>query len=213
MLRLFDYFRSSACYRVRIALNLKELDYELVPVHLIKNGGEQHSHYYQAINPQALVPALEHKGQIITQSLAIIEYLEDLYPEPALIPTNPFSKAYVKAIALTIAADTHPLNNLRVLNYLTQTLQVNEEQKTAWYHHWLKTTFDALEKKIKSSELAGDFCYGDIPTLADVCLIPQLFNAHRFNFDLTPYTTLKRIENNCQHVEAFADAVPMETPA
>lgn len=208
MLKLYDYYRSTASYRVRIALNLKQLPYELVPVHLVKNGGEHHDASYQTINPQQLVPTLDDHGHIVSQSLAIIEYINDLHPEPPLIPQDALAKAYVNAIALMITADIHPLNNLRVLNYLKDGLNMTETQKTAWYHHWLQLGFSAIEKKISTAPYQGEFCYGDTPTLADICLIPQLYNAKRFAFDLQPYPTIRRIEANCKPLNAFIAAIP-----
>lgn len=213
MLTLYDYFRSSACYRVRIALNLKELDYDVVPIHLVNNGGEQHAPDYQKINPQGLVPALQIDNKILTQSLAIIEYLDEAYPLPALLPAHPYEKARVRAFALTIAADIHPLNNLRVLKYLSSELGVSDTQKNQWYQHWIAKGLSALEQQLTTHQLAGDFCFGNQPTLADICLVPQLYNAKRFSCDLQPYPTLRRIDINCQHLAAFANARPAEVTA
>lgn len=211
MLTLYDYYRSSACFRVRIALNLKGLDYNVIPVHLVNHGGEQFSESYRKINPQSLVPALAHGANIITQSLAIIEYLDETHPEPALLPAKPWQKALVRAFALSIAADLHPLNNLRVLTYLTNNLKLSEEQKNTWYQHWIRLGLSALEEQVVNQGFADDFCYGDKPTLADVCLVPQMFNARRFSCDLEAYPNLVRIDANCQRLEAFTRAWPAET--
>jgi maleylacetoacetate isomerase len=208
MLKLYDYFRSSAAFRVRIALHLKNLSFEVVPIHLVNNGGEQHSDEYRAINPQELVPALQVDNHIITQSLAIIEYLEETYPEPALLPKDPVLKAQARQFALTIAADIHPLNNLRVLQYLTNTLKISEEQKNRWYQHWIAQGFTALETCLHTNKTAKDFCFGDKPTLADICLVPQMYNAQRFNCDVTPYPTLLRIFANCEKLPAVIKARP-----
>lgn len=213
MLKLYDYFRSSAAFRVRIALNIKNIPYEKIPIHLTNNGGEQHSAEYRAINPQGLVPALQVDDQIITQSLAIIEYLEEKYPEPALLPKDLIQKAHVRQIALSIAADIHPLNNLRVLQYLTNTLKVTEEQKNDWYQNWIFQGLSSLEKWLAphAQASANNFCFGNTPTLADVFLIPQVNNAYRFNCDVTPYPTLIRIFNHCKELPAFKNAWPKET--
>lgn len=210
MLKLYDYFRSSASFRVRIALNLKGLDYEAIPIHLIHDGGEQFSESYKKINPQSLVPALQDGNAILTQSLAIIEYLEATHPEPSLLSTNPVENAYIRSFALTIIADIHPLNNLRVLKYLSSEFKITDEEKTQWYHHWLEKGFVALEKQICQHQLSGDFCFGDYPTIADICLVPQMYNARRFNFDLGAYPNLERIDANCQGLEAFINAFPVE---
>lgn len=210
MLKLYDYYRSSACFRVRIALNLKGLAYETLPIHLANNGGEQFSATYQAINAQNLVPSLQDGNRLLTQSLAIIEYLNDLHPTPALLPTHPYEKALVRAFALSIAADVHPLNNLRVLKYLTTQLGLSEEKKNEWYQHWIAKGLNALEQQLIRQKQNGDFCFGNEPTLADVCLVPQLFNARRFQCDLTAYPTLVRIDANCQTLAAITAAWPTE---
>ncbi len=210
MLTLFDYFRSSACFRVRIALHLKGLDYQVIPIHLVNHGGEQFSASYQQMNPQNLVPTLQDGNHIITQSLAIIEYLDDTHPLPPLLPSHPYEKALVRSFALTIAADMHPLNNLRVLKYLSNELKISEDQKGSWYCHWMEKGLSALEKQLITHKTTGTFCFGNNPTLADVCLVPQLFNARRFSCDLTPYPTLVRIDANCQQHTAFLKAFPVE---
>jgi len=208
MLTLYNYNRSSASFRVRIALYLKGLDFQDIPIHLLNQGGEQFSPSYQAINPQSLVPTLIENDNIIAQSLAIIEYLDDLYPTPPLLPSDPYQKACIRACALNIIADIHPLNNLRVLQYLTRELGLSEEQKQQWYHHWIATGLSALEKKLSSSPTTGDYCFGNVPTLADICLVPQLYNARRYQCDLTPYPTLVKIDAHCQKAPAFIKAWP-----
>jgi maleylpyruvate isomerase len=210
MLNLYDYFRSSAAFRVRIALNLKGLSYERLPVHLVNNGGEQHSLQYKQINPQQLVPTLVDGNHVITQSLAIIEYINDIHPEPSLLPSDPYQKALVKAFALSITSDLHPLNNLRVLNYLKDELHITEEQKNAWYQHWLTLCFTALEAQLSTQPTRGKFCFGNQPSLADICLVPQMFNARRFNTDLSPYPILFDIDAHCQTLDAVKNAWPKE---
>lgn len=210
MLTLYDYYRSSASFRVRITLNLKALHYHLIPIHLLNHGGEQYSEHYQQINPQSMVPTLDDAGTIITQSLAIIEYIEDLYPSPSILPKRPDHKAYVKSIALMIAADIHPLQNLRVTRYLTEVLHISDHQKNEWYQHWIHKGLKALEWTISQSALSGDFCYGASPTLADICLVPQLFSARRFNCNTSLYPCLERIDANCQKMDAFIKAWPKE---
>jgi len=208
MLKLYDYYRSSASFRVRIALNLKKIPYQEIPIDLKKNGGEQHSPEYQIVNPQSLVPALQDGDKIITQSLAIIEYLDELCPTPSLLPSDPFQKAWVRSCALSIAADIHPLNNLRVLNYLTNTIAVTDEQKNQWYQHWIAEGLSSLEKKLIASPYTGMYCFGDSITLADIALIPQMYNARRFACDVSAYPTLTRIDSHCQTVDAFKLAWP-----
>ncbi|MEX3998783.1 maleylacetoacetate isomerase [Paraburkholderia sp. EG285A] len=212
-MKLYSYFRSSASYRVRIALQFKSLPYEYVPVHLVRNGGEQLSETYKHVNQDQLVPALvDGSGVPIPQSLAIIEYLEETHPEPPLLPREPASRAYARSLALQIACEIHPLNNLRVLKYLTGTLGVSEEAKSAWYRHWVEVGFATLEARLASDSRTGSFCYGDAPTLADLCLIPQVFNAHRFSIDVGHYPTLARINANALRLEAFAQAAPDRQP-
>ena len=179
MLTLYDYFRSSACYRVRIALNLKNLPYDVIPIHLLNNGGEQFSLDYKAVNPQSLVPALQDGDKVITQSLAIIEYLDELHPEPMLLSQDLYKKALIRAFSLVVAADMHPLNNLRVLQFLTKELAIAEEQKTQWYSHWMAKGLEALEKQLMLHNHSQPFCFGEAPSLADICLVPQLYNARR----------------------------------
>ena len=212
MLRLYTYFRSSAAYRVRIALALKGLAYESVPVHLLRDGGEQHQSAYRALNPAGLVPALQDNGATITQSMAILEYLEELHPEPALLPPSALDRARVRALAQAVACDIHPLNNLRVLNYLTGQLQVSDAQRTAWMHHWMALGLEAIEQLLAHSPQTGQFCHGDTPTLADCCLVPQVFNAQRFQVDMAPYPTVQRIAAHCDGLPSFQAAHPAQQP-
>ncbi|WP_417782171.1 maleylacetoacetate isomerase [Terasakiella pusilla] len=208
-MKLYTYWRSSAAYRVRIGLNLKGMAYQDVYVHLVKDGGEQLKEAYRAINPQALIPALElDDGQCLTQSLAILEYLDEIETKAAFLPEDAVDRAHVRSLALSIACDIHPVNNLRVLKYLSGTLKVSEEEKTEWYRHWVKTGLEALETTLAQSDKTGRFCFGDQPGLADICLVPQVYNAKRFNVDLTPYPNIIRIEENCQSLSAFAKAAP-----
>jgi maleylacetoacetate isomerase len=211
-MRLYDYFRSSAAYRLRIALNVKGIvPDERTYVHL--RIGSQRAQDYLALNPQGLVPALElDDGSVLVQSLAIIEYLDETRPEPPLLPADPVARARVRAIALSIACEIHPLNNLRVLNYLIGTMDVSREQKDGWYRYWIDVGFEALEKTLARDGATGRFCHGDAPTLADVCLVPQMANARRFEIDLSPYPTLIRIESACNALPAFAQAAPARQP-
>jgi len=202
--RLFDYFRSSASYRVRIALNLKGVDYESVPLNLLEGG--QKGADYRAINPQGLIPALEIDGRTLVQSLAIIDYLDSTRPEPALIPADPADAARVRALALVVACDVHPLNNLRVLKYLSGPLGQPQEARDAWYRHWVAEGLAALEAMAAPG--AGRFLFGDSPTLADLCLVPQLFNARRFEVPLDDYPTLVRADAEANRLEAFGAAHP-----
>lgn len=205
-MKLYSYWRSSAAYRVRIALHLKQLGFETIPVHLLQDGGQQHSASYQLLNPAQLVPVLQDDTVSLNQSLAIIEYLDEMYPEPALLPADVKCRAEVRALALDIACDIHPLNNLRVLQYLTGPLALNEQQKLAWIQHWLTTGFTALEQRLNGT--AGEYCYGDKITLADICLVPQVYNALRFNLDMQSYPHIYRIYQHCQQLAAFALAAP-----
>ena len=211
-MRLYDYFRSSAAYRVRIALNVKGVrPDERTYVHL--RMGNQRAQDYLALNPQGLVPALAlDDGHVLTQSLAIVEYLEETHPEPPLLPPDPVGRARVRSIALGIACEIHPLNNLRVLNYLIGTLGATREQKDGWYRYWIDVGFEALEKRLAREPATGTFCHGEQPTLADVCLVPQIANARRFDIDMSPYPTLTRIEGACLALPAFADAAPARQP-
>jgi maleylacetoacetate isomerase len=212
MLKLYDYFRSSAAYRVRIALNLKGLDYQHVGVHLLKDGGQQLAPDYARLNPQRLVPALDDGGVLVTQSLAILEYLEEVHPEPPLLPEDPAGRARVRALAMAIACDIHPLNNLRVLKYLTGPLAVDEAAKMEWYRHWIVEGFDGIEALLARDRDTGPYCHGGRPGLADACLVPQVFNARRFQVDLAPYPTIRRIEEACQALPTFERARPEIQP-
>lgn len=205
---LYDYFRSTACYRVRIALNLKKIAYETIEVHLVNNGGEQHSPQYHQVNPQELVPSLDINGHTLSQSLAIIDYLEETYPEIPLFPKDPFIKATLKSMAFIVACDMHPLNNLRVLNRLKEQFKANEEQVLDWYHHWLKAGFDAFEEQLTRLERNKPICFGSEITLADVCLIPQVYNAKRFHFDMVNYPIINEINEYCSTIPAFRNAAP-----
>lgn len=209
---LHNYFRSSASYRVRIALNLKGLDYSYASVHLNRNGGEQYGAGFKALNPHALVPVLAEPGVQLSQSLAIMEYLDEKYPQAPLLPATPEHRAHVRALALAVACDIHPLNNLRVLKYLSGTMGVSDDLKNGWIQHWIRLGLAALETELAASPLRGTFCFGDTPTIADCCLVPQLFNAQRFNVDMAPYPTLMAIERACQALPAFADAHPGKQP-
>ena len=207
-MKLYDYFRSSAAYRVRIALNLKGLKPSREFVHLRRN--VQRSDDYLALNPQGLVPALAtDDGIVLTQSLAIIGYLDETHPEPPLLPAAAVDRARVHGIALEIACDIHPLNNLRVLQYLKNTLGVSDEQKDAWYRYWIDVGLEALETRLARDPATGSFCHGDAPTLADICLVPQLANARRMTIDVTPFPTLTRVEVVCNVLPAFADVAPV----
>ena len=209
-MKLYDYPRSTACYRVRIALNYKNIPYETCPIHLINQGGEQHHADYLALNPQGLVPALEVDGTLLTQSLAIIDYLDERYPTPALLPIQPLARAKVRRLAQIVACDIHPLNNLRVLQRLKQDFQATESQTEAWYHHWLETGFDAIETHLSSLPRCIDVCYGDSISIADLCLIPQVYNAHRFHFVLDNYPLIQRINQYCLGLDVFSRASPVD---
>ncbi len=211
-MKLYTFFRSSASFRVRIALNLKGRKYEQAPIHLRRGGGEQLSAAYKAINPQALVPALEDGGKILTQSLAIIEYLEERYPQPPLLPREPADKALVRSMALVIACEVHPIQNLRVLQYVKREYNQSDEQVNRWAQHWIDLGLAALEQMIVAPPRRGKFCFGDTPTLADICLVPQLGNARRYGCDLSPYPAIIEIEKNCMALPAFADAAPEKQP-
>lgn len=212
MLRLYTYFRSSAAYRVRIALNLKGLAYEAIPVHLLRGGGGQHTPAFVQHNPAHLVPVLETEALVLTQSLAIIEYLEETYPVPALLPAQPVERSRVRALALTIACDIHPLNNLRVMQYLGVTLGVTEAARSEWSRHWIGLGFSALERHLAESGSGKQYCHGDTPTLADCCLVPQVFNALRMKCVLDGFPTLMRIYENCIRLPAFERAAPGVQP-
>lgn len=205
-MKLFTYFRSSAAYRVRIALALKGIEHEKIYVHLRK--AEHRAPEYVALNPQRLVPTLIDGPNVLTQSMAIIEYLEETCPEPALLPADPAERALVRAVADTVACDIHPLNNLRVLNYLKDDLRIGEERRNAWYRHWVEEGFGAVEHLLAKQPGRGPFCFGDRPSLADLALIPQIYNARRFDVDLSPYPTILRVEEACADLPAFAESAP-----
>lgn len=210
-MKLYEFFRSSASYRVRIALNLKSLSYEQVAVDL--PGGEQLRAEFEGMNPAHLVPVLEDEGLRLTQSLAIMEYLDERYPEPALLPrSSAADRATVRQLALAIACEIHPLNNLRVLKYLVGPLAQTEARKSEWARHWIALGFAALETQLAASPKRGRFCFGDTPTMADCCLVPQIANAMRVDTDMTPYPTLTRIERHCAELEAFQRAHPSAQP-
>ena len=211
-MKLYSYFRSSASFRVRIALRLKGLDVEYAPVHLTRGGGEQFSPAYRALNPAGLVPALDDGGTLLTQSLAIIEYLEEKYPQPALLPAGAADRARVRALALTIACEIHPLNNLRVLGYLSKTLGVADDAKNAWYRHWVETGLATVETLLAGDARTGRYCHGETPGMADVLLVPQIFNAQRFECRLDHVPTVMRIHDACMRLPAFADSAPMKQP-
>tara|TARA_R110002073_G_scaffold233057_2_gene394166 strand:- start:846 stop:1469 length:624 start_codon:yes stop_codon:yes gene_type:complete len=203
-------WRSSASYRVRIALNLKGLTYEQKNYVLAK--GEHKTEEFLSKNPQGLIPALEVDGKIITQSLAIMEYLDHIAPDYRLLPKDPFERARVQSIAYAIACEVHPLLNLRVLQYLKNDLDQDQDGVNTWYHHWIKQEFTALEKKLSSEQETGIFCHGDTPDFADCLLVPQVYNANRFKCDLSDYPTILRINEECLRLKAFEDAVPENQP-
>jgi len=209
MLKLYSYFRSSAAYRVRIALNLKAVSYDIVPVHLTKGGGEQRRPEYRSINPQMRVPALVvPDGQVLTQSLAIIEYLEETHPEPRLLPRDPVERAKVRALAQAIACDIHPLNNLIVLQHLKRTLHHDQAAIDAWYVHWIVSGFEAIETMIAPAPYA----FGAQVTLADACLVPQVANARRYNVPLERFPNIVAVDAACQKLPAFERARPDKQP-
>lgn len=210
MLKLHSYFRSSAAYRCRIALNLKGLAYQTVQVHLLRDGGQHNTPAYRALNPQGLVPTLEHAGRIITQSLAIIEYLDEIQRKPQLLPGDAASRANIRAFALAIACDIHPINNLRVLNYLKGPLRQDQAAVDRWYRHWVEMGLAAAERMLPQGQ--SRFCFDDQPSLADVCLVPQIYNARRLNCDLAQMPRLVAIDAAARGLPAFADAAPEAQP-
>ena len=210
MLKLYGYFRSSASYRVRIALSMKGLDYEQVSIHLAK--GRQYTPEFSQVSPQNLVPVLEHDGRRLYQSLAIINYLDETFPQPPLLPRDSVERNRVRSLALISACEIHPLNNTRVLAYLTDTLKLTDEQKTAWYRHWVTVGFTALEKRLAAEKETGQFCHGDTPGFADITLVPQVANANRFKVDLDPFPVIRRINESCLALEPFKKAMPQNQP-
>jgi maleylacetoacetate isomerase len=212
MIKLHNYFRSSASYRVRIALNFKGLPYEYVPVHLLKDGGQQLAPSFRTLNPDSLTPVLDDEGQVLTQSLAIIEYLDETRPLPPLLPRTAVERAYVRSIALAIACEIHPLNNLRVLRYLVKTLELSEEQKNTWYRHWVEQGLASLETRLVAEARSGLCALGDAVTIADVVIVPQIFNAQRMDCNLGSVPTVMRIFDHCMQLPAFIDAQPSAQP-
>lgn len=211
-IELYSYFRSSASFRVRIALNLKGLPYDYKAVHLVRDGGQQFSDTFRALNPEALIPVLVDDDGPLTQSLAIVEYLDEMHAEPPLLPASPRDRARVRSLAYAIACDIHPLNNLRVLRYLVKAMGASEEAKDAWYRHWVDVGLASLEAQLDASPKTGRFCHGDTPTLADVCLVPQVWNAQRMKCDTSAMPTVMRIHEHCMTLDAFDRAAPAAQP-
>lgn len=209
---LYSYWRSSSAYRVRIALNLKGLDYSQRPVHLVRDGGEQHGEEYRRINPLGLVPSLVHDDKVIVESLAICEYLDEAFPAQPLLPQGVAERARVRAMALGIACEVQPLNNLAVLQYLKTELNADEPAVRNWYHRWIERGFSALEEWLSGNGGSGEFCHGDTPGLADCFLVPQVYNAERFDFDLGPYPRISEITARCRQRAEFIAAEPGSQP-
>ncbi|HJS05138.1 MAG TPA: maleylacetoacetate isomerase [Variovorax sp.] len=208
-MKLYNYFRSSASFRVRIALNLKGLDYDYLPVHIAR--GEHKTGSFSAISPDMLVPLLEDEGERFTQSMAIIEYLDEIHPEPALLPHDPVGRAHVRALAQTVACEIHPLNNLRVLKYLVRELKLGDDAKNAWYRHWVREGMLAFERQL-ALRPASLYCWGDTPTLADCCLVPQVFNGQRFDCDFSGLPRTMAAFEACMQLDAFQRAQPSRCP-
>jgi maleylpyruvate isomerase len=211
-MQLFTYFRSSAAFRVRIALNLKGLKAEPHFIHLVRDGGQQHKPEFRKVNPQGFVPALVDQGHTLTQSLAIIEYLEETHPQPPLLPKDALGRARVRALSLIVAADIHPLQNTRITKYLEQELKQDEAARKRWIQRWITEGFAALEKLLANDSATGEFCHGDTPGMADVLLVPQMFSARRFGVELEAFPTLRRIDEHCQLLKPFQDAAPAKQP-
>jgi maleylacetoacetate isomerase len=211
---LYDYWRSSACYRVRIGLSLKGVRYAQKPVHLVRNGGEQHGAEHHALNPMDAVPVLVHGAEVIRQSLAILEYLDEIGEAGGakLLPAQPLARARVRSLALLVACDVHPLNNLRAVQYLEREFDATPPAREAWMRHWMAEGFRAFEALLASDPATGLCCHGDEPTLADACLIPQVYNANRFGLDLTPFPTIRRVNEHCLSLPAFEAARPENQP-
>ena len=209
---LYSYWRSSAAFRVRIALNLKGLHYETRAIHLLREGGEQHSPAYAALNPQELVPTLLDGERVLTQSMAILEYLDETRPQPSLLPADAAGRARVRALAQVVACDIHPIGNLRVLQWIDSQFHADDEQKSVWMRHWVSTGLHALETMLTSSKDTGRYCHGDTPGLADACLVPQVYNARRWKVPLGDYPTILRIDATCATLDAFHNAMPEQQP-
>jgi len=204
--KLYSYWRSSAAFRVRIALNLKGIDYEVIPVHLTQNGGEQMFASYENKNPNRLVPLFDDGKNSIHQSLAIIEYLDEIQATPALLPKSPIDRAWVRSLAMDMAIDIHPISNLRVLRHLIKEVGASNKVKDAWYQHWIKLGLTSVEKQLSTDPRRGRFAFSDQPSLIDICLVPQLFNALSSKLDMSPYPTLIKILDECMKLPAFIDA-------
>jgi maleylacetoacetate isomerase len=213
MLQLYSYYRSPAAYRVRIALHVKGLEFKYHGVHPVKNGGEHNAPEYKKLNPQGMVPTLTDGKLVLTQSLAILEYLEEKYPEPHILPKKAAERAFVRQISNIVVSDIHPLLTLRVFNHLSGELNASQAQKTAWHHAWLRPGFDALEKLISQSPFrTGPYCCGDEVTVADMCLVSQAYDAHRYGMELSNWPTIAEIEKKCLKLKAFQDAAPENQP-
>lgn len=208
MLKLSTYFRSTAAYRVRIALNIKGLKHTLIPVHLLRDGGEHKTPEFLNKNPDGLIPALDVDNRVLAQSMAIIEYLEETYPEKPLLPAESTLRAYIRGLTQTVSCDIHPLNNLRVLKFLVNEMGISEQQKALWYQHWIAEGFSSLETRLATNDHTGLCCVGDTPTMADCCLIPQVYNAIRFGCPLDNYPTIQRINTYCLSLDAFDTSRP-----
>ena len=211
-LQLYSYWRSSAAYRVRIGLNLKGLEHEIIPVHLVRDGGQQHSIEYREINPQQLVPVLLHGHRRLTQSLAILEYLDEVWPDRALLPSTARERQRVRSLALLVACDIHPLNNLRVLQYLENEWNAPQPERDEWVRHWIVEGFAAAEAMLADHPSTGEYCEGNLPGYADCCVIPQVYNARRFGVDMDQFPTMQRIEAACLALPAFDAARPERQP-
>ena len=209
---LYSYWRSSAAYRVRIGLHLKGLTYVTVPVHLVQDGGQQHAAGYRQINPQELVPALKHGQHQLTQSLSILEYLDEVWPTPPLLPVTARARQRVRALSQQVACDIHPLNNLRVLQYFEREWNLPQPEREQWVRHWIMGGFAAIETMLAGHPSTGEFCDGNVPSLADCCLVPQVYNARRFGIDMAAYPTIERIEQACLQLPAFDAARPENQP-
>jgi maleylacetoacetate isomerase/maleylpyruvate isomerase len=210
MMKLYNYFRSSASYRVRIALNLKGLDYDYIPVHIAR--GDHLTGPFAAISADMLVPMLDDEGERFSQSMAIMEYLDETQPEPPLLPRDPVGRARVRALSESIACEIHPVNNLRVLKYLVRELKLDDLAKNAWYRHWVRVGLEAFERQLAQSPAGSSYCFGDTPTMADCCLVPQIFNAQRFDCDLNGLPRTMAAYETCMQLDAFRRAQPSNCP-